>query len=194
MACGGAVTDGAIPGDPGGPSQSDGPAQVPPVKGPPPPVEAREHDPRFVGLWIVEQPYHALYESTFYRFDADGTLHTGSSDPSDCVGHLARHCVTGSVANCRPKRDEGHCTGTLTCVFGREWFSKNGMLGIVGNCSDLNPRTIWIHFGKDASLNTVPGGSGGFLHSVEGSIEWSHDNWDWAFRKCPAGTTEATCR
>ena len=69
---------------------------------PPTPGEPREHDERFVGLWAVTQPYHALYEQTLYWFHGDGRLEVGPSIPSDCSGHLSRHCVTGSVANCTP--------------------------------------------------------------------------------------------
>jgi hypothetical protein len=193
-ACGGSTAD--IPGGPGridGPG-TDVPSQVPPITNTPPP-EQREHDARFIGLWIVDQPFHAAYERTFYHFESDGRLVTGSSFPTNCASHLTEHCVTGTVANCQKSPGSGQpCTSTITCVFGDEWFSKNGMLGIVGKCSDLSPRTIWIHFGKDASLNTQPGGANGaVLHSVNGDTNWSHDNWEWAFRKCPTGTTEATC-
>lgn len=187
--CGGKTDDDALGGSgvPSAPEDrpSDGPSQAPPV-GPSRPPSAREHDPRLVGLWLVAQPFHAAYEHTFYELDADGTLRTGSSEPPNCQGHLAKHCVTGSVANCRSD-DGDHCESALTCVFGDSWYSQEGRLGIMGKCSDGTPRTIWIGFGKNVS------GKGAFLESVDGSTDWSHDNFDWAFRRCEPGATEQTC-
>ncbi|MBA3453390.1 MAG: hypothetical protein H0T42_09895 [Deltaproteobacteria bacterium] len=167
-----------------------GPADPPPID---PPVP-REHDARFVGLWAVEQPLHALYEVTYYAFGSDGTLHAVVSDPADCGGHLREHCVTGSVANCVPTEPQSRCTGAITCVFGGEWFSRgSSTLVIVGDCSDDTAREIVIEMAADASSNTGWGGAGGTLTSVGGSDGWSHDNWDWSFRKCRAGSVPTTC-
>ena len=158
-----------------------------PGAGEPPPYEEREHDPRFVGWWIVEQPTHALYEATHYELRADGELVVGATIPDDCSGHLARHCVTGSVANCVPRGTESRCESELTCVFGREWWSLDAnRLVILGACSDERARQIVIEMNSDASSN-ASGGAGARLISVDGEQAWSHDNWDWAFRKCPAG-------
>jgi hypothetical protein len=155
--------------------------------------EERDHHERFVGRWVVEQPTHALYEATYYTFEADGTLATGGSFPADCSGHLSKHCVTGSVANCVP--DAGTpCESDLTCVFGSEWYSLDASTLIIeGDCSDGAAREIRIALASDTSSNTQWGGAGGTLVSVDGEVGWSHDNWDWVFRKCPAGTDESTC-
>lgn len=148
-----------------------------------PPAEPREHDLRFVGLWAVEQPFHAAYEITYYDFGSDGALHPVVSDPADCLGHLSEHCVTGSVAR-----------GETSCVFGSEWFSRgSSKLVIIGDCSDDVAREIEIEMAADASSNSSWGGAGGTLVSVGGASGWIHDNWDWAFRKCPAGTDPTTC-
>ena len=202
VACGGLTesetADPSAPGDPAKTAQPSPPAQPPSTSTAPAPSAptptVKEHHERFVGLWIVEQPSHALYEATFYEFVKDGTLRTGRSDPAGCTGHLSEHCVTGSVANCE-KNQTATCVGTISCVFGKEWYSlDSATLIIVGTCSDGVARDIRIAFAKDASSNTEFGGSGATLVSVDGDTKWSHDNWDWAFRRCPAGTTEVTCR
>lgn len=161
---------------------------------PPPPIDERAHNERFIGLWVVEQPTHALYEATYYDFMADGTLITGSSIPGDCSGHLSRHCVTGSVANCVPDPATGWCESDLTCVFGDTWYSlDSSTLIIIGACSDDRPREILFAFSEDPSLDTEWGGAGAALVSVGSETSWTHDNWPWAFRRCPAGTDESTC-
>lgn len=159
---------------------------------PDPDPDPREHDARFVGLWAVTQPYHALYEQTHYWFHADGTLVTGASIPDDCSGHLSEHCVTGSVANCVPEPGQGRCSAELTCVFGSEWHSLDpATLVIVGDCSDAVARPIVLAFDPDSSGNAGLGANATIV-SVAGDPSWSHDNWDWAFQKCPDGI-EATC-
>ncbi len=153
-----------------------------------------EHAARFVGLWAVDQPSHALYELTYYRLDADGRVTIGPSDPPDCGVHLERHCVTGSVARCTPTPPEETCRGTPTCVFGDRWHSQGDrVLVFAGVCDDGVARDIAIELAADASHDTELGGPGTVL-TVGGEAGWAHDNWSWAFRKCPAGTTPATCR
>lgn len=156
-----------------------------------PPVQ---HLARFVGLWAVEQPTHALYEVTYYRLDVDGAVTIGPSDPADCSGHLARHCVTGSVARCVPSPPESSCQGTPTCVFGDRWHSRGDRVVIFdGVCDDHVAREIAIEVAADPSHDAEWGGAGGTLLTVGGDPAWAHDSWPWAFRKCPAGTTPATC-
>jgi hypothetical protein len=138
-----------------------------------------EHDPQFQGWWIVDQPFHALYESTLYEFQPDGTLVTGASNPNDCSGHLAAHCVTGSVANCVPTNGVDHCEGAVSCVFGTEWHSLDSThVSIAGTCSDGQARDIEIEMTADPQVLSVGGQTG-----------WSHDNWAWSFRKCADSTT-----
>jgi hypothetical protein len=86
------------------------------------------------------------------------------------------------------------CDAELTCVFGAAWWSLGAdTLVILGDCSDGTPREIAIQLAADPSSNTEWGGAGGTLLTVGGEAGWSHDNWDWAFRKCPPGTGPATC-
>lgn len=162
---------------------------APPIE--PPIVPTEEHDPRFVGFWAVEQPFHALYEVTYYRFGGDGSLAALASVPADCSGHLSEHCVTGSVRDCVPDPQTGSCTGATSCVFGDAWSSRgSSTLVVVGACSDAVAREIVIELSADPSSNTSFGGAGGTLVSVGGSPTWSHDNFDWAFRKCESSDLE----
>jgi hypothetical protein len=170
---------------------ASGPGEPPVIE---PPAEPREHDARFVGLWAVEQPFHALYEVTHYDFGGDGSLRAVVSDPADCSGHLSQHCVTGSVASCLPTPETPRCAGEITCVFGDQWFSRGAStLVVVGDCSDATAREIVIAMAADPASNTRWGGAGGTLVTVGGEAGWSHDNWDWAFRKCQTGTDPTSC-
>ncbi len=157
------------------------------------PADDVEHDARFTGLWAVEQPFHALYEVTHYDFQADGTLVTLASWPGDCSGHLSQHCVTGSVANCVPDQNTWRCESGLTCLFGDRWHSLDHQtLVIEGECSDGVVRDIVLGFSPDASGNAAYGAEA-VLETVDGDDAWSHDNWDWAFRKCAIDQDELAC-
>jgi hypothetical protein len=136
---------------------------------------ARDHDARFVGTWIVDQPTHALSETTTYALDADGALRVVSSDPADCSGHLARHGVTGSVGKGCGGQDQ-RCTPALSCVFGKRWYSLDvRTLVIVGDCSDGQARDLRFDVGPDAAEGYVDVE----LVSVGGETDWGHDNWPW---------------
>ena len=155
---------------------------------------AGAHAARFVGLWAVEQPNHALYEVTYYRLADTGAVTIGPSDPPDCGTHLERHCVTGSVARCTPAPPQDSCLGTPTCVFGDRWSSQGDRtLVIAGVCSDQVARDVVIQLPADASHAAQWGGAGATVLTVGGEPGWAHDNWSWAFRKCPPGTSAQTC-
>jgi hypothetical protein len=157
-------------------------------------AEDGDHDARFIGLWAVEQPHHALYEVTYYRLRRDGSMRALASEPSNCTGHLRRHCVTGSVARCVHGPEMDPCTSDTTCVFGDEWHSRgSSTLVIAGACSDQVARDIVIEVAADASSNASFGGAGGTLVSVGDATDWSHDNFEWAFRKCLPGSDLASC-
>lgn len=147
--------------------------------------QTAQHDARFVGLWAVEQPFHAAYEVTYYDFQADGTLVVGDSYPSNCLGHLDPTCVTGSVANCVSEPTTMWCETDLTCVFGERWRSEDSQtLVIEGLCSDDVVRDIVLELDRDSSQNSEFAMEPTTLLSVGGQTDWSHNNWDWAFRKC----------
>jgi hypothetical protein len=184
--CGGTTRDDAAVSPPAVSPPAASPPEASPPAASPPAADVRPHDARFVGVWLVEQPTHALYEATQYRFEPDGALVAVASTPGECKAHLARHCVTGSVANCvSPDR----CEGTVSCVFGDTWSSDGAAtLVITGKCSDGQARPIRIAFRADATSNAT-GGADAKLVSVGGEPNWSHDNWPWVFRKCAADDT-----
>lgn len=145
---------------------------------------AAQHSARFVGLWAVEQPYHAAYEVTRYDFQATGALVVLDSWPDGCSGHLSEHCVTGSVSDCVAEPDNVWCEAERTCVFGDRWHSEDDQtLVIEGQCTDGISRDIVLHFGNDPSQNAESGADVTLL-TVDGQTGWSHNGWEWAFRKC----------
>ena len=65
------------------------------------------------------------------------------------------------------------------------------MLVIAGVCDDHLARDIAVELAADPTHDADWGGAGGTVLTVGDDPAWAHDNWDWAFRKCPAGTTPA---
>jgi hypothetical protein len=77
-------------------------------------------------------------------------------------------------------------------VFGNAWGSIDAAtLVIAGDCSDGVWRPIKLAFNPDSSMNAGFGANARIV-SVDLDANWSHDNWDWAFQKCPDGI-EGTC-
>lgn len=145
--------------------------------------EVRTLDERFIGRWYIDQPYHALYEATFYEIHRDGTMQIGSNDyPAGCRASLYNPCVVGWVGT----RDY-----SKACTFGSKWYSVDAnTLVIRGECADGVQRYIRLGFpaamGRDT--HTEPE-----VLSVDGATGWLHNTFEWRFCKCPVGTTEATC-
>lgn len=74
------------------------------------------------------------------------------------------------------------------------WISLGErVLVFAGGCDDGVACDLAVELAVDASHDTGWGGAGGTLLTVGGETGWSHHNWEWAFRKCPAGTTPANC-
>jgi hypothetical protein len=192
----GSLLLGCTPGSPGPPGPGPGPAD--------PGGDAPSSDPdlgsapdlaplsdlpqgngRFVGLWLVDQPTHALYELTFYELRADGVLRTGRADPPGCTGHLRKHCVTGSVASADMAR---------SCVFSDRWSAPDERtLVIRGRCSDGKDRDIALDFTSPPARDGTSGADVE-VKTVGGETGWVHDNWPWRFLRCAPGETEITCR
>ena len=145
------------------------------------PATARR-DLNFTGLWLVDQPTHALYEATYYELKVDGTLDQGNSIGLD--GHLQEHGETGSVAK---------TSGEPSCVFGETWWNTDAFtLVILGQCSDDRFREIALTFERSPGLGVDLGAPTKIV--VGGESGWEHDNWPWRFLLCNAGETEATCK
>lgn len=143
----------------------------------------RTLDERFVGRWLVDQPYHAGYEATFYELFGDGTLRMGSNESDGCKPTVRDPCVTGWV---------GTPDFSIACTFGQKWYSEDtNTLAIWSECSDGKPRYVRLGFpsltGRDAEIEPK-------VLSVGGAIGWSHNSFEWRFCKCPLGTDEVSCR
>src|SRR5688572_18288667 len=111
------------------PSQTGGPSAEP------------ETDPRFVGEWMIDQPNHALYEASWYRFRDDGVLE-----------HL-RDCSFGGEV---PTGFVSDVAGSVRCEFADGWSAPDNItLEIDGVCSDERPREIVLAFPRDATANAT---------------------------------------
>ncbi len=129
----------------------------------------------FVGGWLIDQPFHAAYEASYYRFEADGRITVVASSPADCLGHLERFCETGHVS---PP------DGSILCRFGGgTWEEVNPLeLAITNTCDDGVERTVLLDF------TTFDGEAGGApdIVEVDGRKGWRHTSWEWFFRRCEA--------
>lgn len=138
------------------------------------PVDAAEPG-FFGGGWIIDQPFHALYEASFYRLEPDGRVALIASTPSGCMGHLERFCETGHVS---PPTE-----GILCRFGGGTWAEREPLeLSITTTCDDGQTRTVVLDFSRfDPELGGVPK-----ILEVSGQKGWRHASWDWFFRRCEA--------
>lgn len=139
-------------------------------------VDASEVEPGFFGGgWLIEQPLHALYEASYYRFEADGRVELVVSTPPDCTGHLERFCETGHVS---PPN------GTLLCRFGGGRWSEvsERVLAIDAVCEDGVTREVVLDF---VEVDPTTWGTPRIV-AVDGEEGWVHSSWDWTFRRCEA--------
>jgi hypothetical protein len=139
-------------------------ADPPETNGEPP----QTHE-RFVGEWKVDQPFHALYEASWYLFHEGGQLE-----------HL-RDCSFGGPVPTGFVSDAG---GSLRCQFGDRWSAPDAdTLVIEGACSDGHERDIVLGFPEDTTADAT-GQPAIEVVSVGGQVGWGHFTWDWAWQKC----------
>jgi hypothetical protein len=121
---------------------------------------------------MVDQPFHALYEASWYRFDDDGVLgHEGTCT----VGSPAVGFETGFVRG----------QGDLVCTFGERWSSPDHeTLLIEGECSDGLVRDIELGFPADSAANSQGGQTQVEVLSVGGDEGWEHGFPEWRWLKC----------
>ncbi len=128
------------------------------------PTEPVAPGDRFAGEWMVEQPFHAGYEASWYLFHESGQL----EHLRDCVGRA------GFVSN---------ASDSIRCQFGDRWSAEDGdTLVIDGACSDALGREMVLGFPADTNANAV-GQSAVEVVSVGGEDGW-HFEWDWVWQKC----------
>jgi hypothetical protein len=132
---------------------------------------------RFVGEWMIDQPFHALYEASWYRFHDSGELE-----------HL-RDCSFGGPVPTGFVSDGG----SLTCEFGARWSaSELTTLVIAGACSDGRERDIVLGFPSDTTGNAT-GQTAIDVISVGGETGWGHFTFDWMWTKCGDCTPQLSC-
>lgn len=125
-------------------------------------------DERFVGEWMIDQPQHATYEASWYRFHADGEL----EHLRDC--DLGGPVPTGFV-------NQGD---DLVCQFASTWSAAApATLAIEAVCTDERARQIVLGFPTDTTGNATGQGAVEVV-SVDGETGWAHAPWDWVWHKC----------
>jgi hypothetical protein len=140
-------------------------------------LPSNEHDVRFVGLWGVDQPNHALYEITLYTLRADGVIDVG---PTRTFDGASEDFVTGTVAR---------ADGSVICELAGTWHSLDSAnLLLETSCSDGLSRDLHLRFAASSAGNTVDAQV--IIVSVGGEGGWVHPGPDWRFFRCGS---EAAC-
>jgi hypothetical protein len=127
----------------------------------------------FEGLWVIEQPSHALYEATLYELSPSGAvdaLETTRADADPWPGY-----VTGTV---------GNAGGSVRCVFAGQWRSlAERTIELDASCNDGTDRSVQLQLpaDQDITLGVTPE-----VLSVAGESGWDHRDWPWSWRKCPS--------
>lgn len=130
---------------------------------------------RFVGEWMIDQPFHAGYEASWYVFRADGRLE-----------HV-RDCAYGGPV---PTGFVTDASGETSCLFdGTWWAPDHDTLAIDGVCSDDFAREIRLGFPTDAAGN-AGGQTDVQVVSVGGETGWVHDVFAWRWTICLESTCE----
>ncbi len=145
----------------------------------------------WAGLWLIDQPSHALYEATIYDFRPDGTLVEvrseflgGGIDEPPEVGFVAR-CEKREIEtreSCEPdgtceQREYEYCAEWgPTCFFGERWSALSAdEIYIQGECSDDQSRMLEFEFSGERYAPAVI--------RVEGE-EWEHNSFEWRWSRC----------
>ncbi|PKN47545.1 MAG: hypothetical protein CVU59_02530 [Deltaproteobacteria bacterium HGW-Deltaproteobacteria-17] len=136
-----------------------------------PALDARSdlRPPSVAGYWYIDQPMHALYEATVYRFDTDG--------PVAALAAFPEGYRTGTV---------GTVDGSITCEFAGSWASDGGQWMELGlSCSDGHHREVLLKFEQGISGCTGDQGCLPQVHSVDGDTENWTRNWpEWMWLRC----------
>ena len=133
--------------------------------------DTQQFNNRFVGLWLVDQPYHALYEANLYRFNSDGSI---------------------ELLNQRPYgyHTETICSKSLdkSCTFGDQWYSQGpDTLYVRMNCSDSLIRDATLVFPDSIHTNCQnPDIWCGEPVSIfiQQDTSWHHCDFQWRWIRC----------
>ncbi len=135
-----------------------------------------DHAPGLAGFWYIDQPMHALYEATIYRFHPDGRLEAVDAWPD---GYR-----TGSVGT----RDL-----SIGCEFAGPWQSEGNTILTVGlRCSDGQDREALLRFPEGFDACQGEPGCFPLVDSVDGDTEnWTRHGFEWMWTRC---VDETDCR
>jgi len=125
--------------------------------------------PSVAGDWYLDQPMHALYEATIYRFHDDGRVAAMDAYPENYR--------TGTVGT----RDL-----SISCEFTGPWESDGDFrLSIGVACSDGHAREVLLHFEEGLDVCGGDHGCQPRVHSVDGDTEGWTRNWpEWMWTRC----------
>lgn len=127
-------------------------------------------DALFTGLWVIDQPAHALYEATLYELGDDGeisVLETMLDGAEPWPGF-----VTGTVSS---------PDGSKRCQFEGTWRSVQlRVVELDAACTDGLARGVQIELpDADVTSGVMP-----IVRWVDGQTGWQHPGWTWSWRKC----------
>jgi hypothetical protein len=125
----------------------------------------------FEGLWVIDQPSHALYEATLYELGADGLI--GVHETMLLGAEPWPDYVTGSVEN---------ADSSVRCVFEGAWRSlEPRVVELETRCTDAAVRPVRIELPEDQDPAT---GVSAVVLSAGDESGWDHRDWPWSWRKC----------
>lgn len=141
---------------------------------------------RFAGTWVVDQPFHAGYEASWYELDRSGALQHLRTD--DFGGGLVTgfdQVGTATIVGVTCGETASECDSEISCGFSDQWRSDGAdTLIIDGECDDGQAREIELRFMGEAS-----GDAAGItavevvrVGDVTGRV--GHRNYEWRFVKC----------
>jgi hypothetical protein len=169
----------------GGPTVVDDPLAEPPAVNDPGVVvdpTDTEHADRFVGEWVLSQPFHATYEATRYRFWADGALEHLEAFPD---GYDVGRAVITDDSACAPDDDPYFCTQITACTFADRWRSRgDDVLVVEADCDDGAGREIEVRFVTAASGNSDPGAMVEVVRVGEVTEGTLRDGFEWVWQRC----------
>jgi hypothetical protein len=131
---------------------------------------------------MIDQPLHATYEASWYRFHDSGELE-----------HLTDCSFGGPV----PTGFVNRMDDAVRCHFASTWSAPGPEALVVDSvCTDGGAREIVLGFPGDTSANAT-GQSAVEVVSVDGEAGWGHAPWEWVWHKCGATGCEpaiASCQ
>lgn len=156
----------------------------PPGEAPDEPLEGTPHE-RFFGTWLINQPYHAGYEASFYTFGSDGTLvlegNTGFNE-LETVGVVSGHEEPCEEWGCGQWSDDA-----VFCAFGSKWSATAiDTVLIEGVCDDEQTRMITLTFVGEPAGNAEGWGVEAVDAALEGyaPTHTGHPGFHWRYIKC----------